>query len=220
MLKKISVEDIKELRNKTGAGMTDCKKALEASSGSIHLAVEILRKKGLASANRKSNRIATEGLIQSYIHAGSRLGVLVELNCETDFVARQPEFHRLAKDIAMQIAACQSVQYISRDQIPQKTISYEYDIELQKEDLVNKSKEIRKKIAEGRIEKKLNDLSLMNQNFIKKTEMTVEELVKQHIVLLGENIKIRRFHRFILGEGLETKNNNFNEEVSNIIKNN
>ena len=135
MQKKISTKNIKELRNKTGAGMTDCKKALEASDGQIDIAIENLRKKGLASANKKSDRLATEGLIESYIHAGSRIGVLVELNCETDFVARQSEFHQLAKNIAMQIAACHSVKYVSQDNIPDQIKQYEQTIELQKEDL-------------------------------------------------------------------------------------
>nr|YP_010851614.1 Translation elongation factor Ts [Echinothamnion hystrix]WGH14556.1 Translation elongation factor Ts [Echinothamnion hystrix] len=219
MLKKISVEQIKELRNKTGAGMTDCKKALEASDGQIDIAIEALRKKGLASADKKSSRLAAEGLVESYIHAGSRIGVIVEINCETDFVSRQPEFHQLAKDIAMQIAACQSVFYVSQDDIPDDTVAYEKNLELQKEDLLNKPSDIRHKIANGRVDKRLKELSLIDQNFIKKTEITVEELVKQHIALWGENIKIRRFERFLLGEGLESKTNNFQNEVSSMIQN-
>nr|YP_010619464.1 Translation elongation factor Ts [Xiphosiphonia pinnulata]WAX03477.1 Translation elongation factor Ts [Xiphosiphonia pinnulata] len=219
MLKKISVENIKELRNKTGAGMTDCKKALEASDGQIDIAIEALRKKGLASADKKSSRLATEGLVQSYIHAGSRIGVLVEINCETDFVSRQPEFHQLSKDIAMQIAACQSVAYVFKSDIPDHIITYEQSLELQKEDLSGKPVNIKNKIANGRLDKRLKELSLMDQNFIKNTEITVEELVKQHISLWGENIKIRRFERFLLGEGLETKNSNFKDEVSTMIQN-
>jgi len=217
MQKKISTKNIKELRNKTGAGMTDCKKALEASDGQIDIAIENLRKKGLASANKKSDRLATEGLIESYIHAGSRIGVLVELNCETDFVARQSEFHQLAKNIAMQIAACHSVKYVSQDNIPDQIKQYEQTIELQKEDLQNKPSEMQFKIAQGRLEKRLKELCLMDQSYIKQNEITIEELVKQHIALMGENIKIRRFERFILGEGLEVKNDNFKEEVANMI---
>nr|YP_009398044.1 translation elongation factor Ts [Gredgaria maugeana]ARW67230.1 translation elongation factor Ts [Gredgaria maugeana] len=219
MLKKISIESIKELRNKTGAGMTDCKKALEDSDGEINIAVEALRKKGLASADKKSSRLAAEGLVESYIHAGSRIGVLVEINCETDFVSRQPKFHQLAKDIAMQIAACQSVCYVSESDIPNDIVFYEQNLELQKEDLLNKPVEIKHKIANGRVHKRLKELSLMNQSFIKKTEITIEDLIKQHISLWGENIKIRRFQRFLLGEGLESKNNNFQNEVSNLIQN-
>nr|ARW68703.1 translation elongation factor Ts [Palisada sp.] len=219
MEKKFSTENIKELRSKTGAGMTDCKKALEASGGQIDVAIESLRKKGLAFADKKASRIATEGLVESYVHSGSRIGVIVELNCETDFVARQSKFQKLAKDIAMQIAACQAVQYVSRQQIPDHIVQYEQQIELQRDDLSDKPLDIRNKIAEGRLEKRLKELSLMDQNFIKQVEITVEELVKQHIALLGENIRIRRFERFILGEGLESKNSNLSQEVSNMIAN-
>lgn len=218
MHNKISSENIKELRNKTGAGMTDCKKALESSNGDISIAIETLRKKGLAIANKKSSRLAVEGLVESYIHAGSRIGVLVEINCETDFVARQPQFQQLAKNIAMQIAACQSVKYVSRDDIPQNIILYEKELELQKEDVVNKTDEIKTKIAQGRVNKRLKELSLMDQDFIRESNITVEELVKQHISLLGENIKIRRFQRFLLGEGLESKNSNFADEISSMIQ--
>lgn len=213
-MNKISAENIKELRIKTGAGMMDCKKALEASEGEINIAIENLRKKGLASADKKSARVATEGLIESYIHAGSRIGVLVELNCETDFVARQVEFHNLAKNIAMQLAACQSVEYISIDQIPQDVINHEKNIELEKEDIKNKPEERREQIIEGRINKRLEELSLMNQSFIRDPKISIEELVKQHIALLGENIHIRRFERFLLGEGLEKKSSNFVQEIS------
>lgn len=219
MSKKISAESIKELRIKTGAGMMDCKKALEASEGQIDIAIDTLRKKGLALADKKSTRVATEGIIESYIHAGSRIGVLVELNCETDFVARQSEFYKLAKDIAMQLAACQSVNYVSKKDIPQNILAYEKNIESQKEDLIQKKPEIREKVLEGRIEKRLKDLCLLDQLFIRNPEITVDELVKQHIALLGENIKIRRFARFLLGEGLEPKKNNFTQQVSNMINN-
>nr|YP_009392477.1 translation elongation factor Ts [Caloglossa monosticha]ARW61039.1 translation elongation factor Ts [Caloglossa monosticha] len=219
MSKKISAENIKELRSKTGAGMMDCKKALEATEGQIDLAIENLRKKGLASAHKKSSRIATEGVIESYIHAGSRLGVMVELNCETDFVARQLEFHDLAKNIAMQLAACQFVQYISIDQIPKEFILKEIEIEMEKDDILKKPENVRKNIVEGRIQKRLKEMTLMNQSFIKNPEICVEDLVKQHIALLGENIKVRRFQRFILGEGLEKKSYDFTQEVSNMIYN-
>nr|YP_009392887.1 translation elongation factor Ts [Caloglossa intermedia]ARW61449.1 translation elongation factor Ts [Caloglossa intermedia] len=219
MSKKISAESIKELRSKTGAGMMDCKKALEATEGKVDLAIENLRKKGLASANKKSSRIATEGIIESYIHAGSRLGVMVELNCETDFVARQSEFHKLAKNIAMQLAACQFVQYIAVDEVPEEFIVKEIEIEMAKEDLLKKPINVKKQIVEGRIQKRLKEISLMSQSFIKNPEISIEDLVKQHIALLGENIKVRRFQRFILGEGLEKKSYDFTQEVSNMIYN-
>lgn len=214
---EINAQVVKELRNKTGAGMMDCKKALQASEGNIDIAIENLRKKGLASADKKSSRIAAEGIIESYIHAGSRIGVLVELNCETDFVARRLEFQQLAKDIAMQIAAYQSVMYVSSQDIPKSLIDKETSLEQGKEDLVNKPKDIKEKIILGRVEKRLMEMSLMNQPFIRNQDMSIEALVKQHISLLGENIKIRRFKRFLLGEGLEKRKNDFREEVKNII---
>nr|YP_009399101.1 translation elongation factor Ts [Taenioma perpusillum]ARW68498.1 translation elongation factor Ts [Taenioma perpusillum] len=220
MLEKVSAQNIKELRSKTGAGIMDCKKALEASNGEIELAIENLRKKGLASADKKSSRIATEGLIDAYIHSGNRLGVIVELNCETDFVARQPKFHALAKNIAMQLAACQEVRYISMSDIPSEFISKERHIESQKEDLFNKPQDVKEKILEGRMQKRLQAVTLMNQSFIKNPEVSIEELIKEHIALLGENIKIRRFQRFMLGEGLEKKSDDFAEEVSKMIYNN
>nr|QCI08127.1 Translation elongation factor Ts [Polyneura bonnemaisonii] len=219
MSKKISAEHIQELRSKTGAGMMDCKKALEASEGKIDIAIENLRKKGLATADKKSNRIAAEGLIESYIHTGSRIGVIVELNCETDFVARQIEFNKLAKNIAMQLVACQSVQYVSVKDIPDHIIVMEKRIESEKEDILSKPNNIKEKIISARIEKRLKSLTLMDQPFIRNPEISIEELLKQHISLLGENIQIRRFERFLLGEGLESKSDNFTQEVSKMIYN-
>nr|QCI05228.1 Translation elongation factor Ts [Centroceras clavulatum] len=219
MIEETSLEKIKELRAKTGAGITDCKKALDASNGQINIAIDNLRKKGLASADKKSNRVATEGLIESYIHAGSRIGVLVELNCETDFVAKQDIFKKLTKNIAMQIAASQNVHYISSTNIPQSVIDHEMSIENDKDDLTNKPQEIKNKILAGRVNKRLKELSLMDQPFIKDITISIEELIKQHIALLGENIKIRRFERFILGEGLEKKNEDFANEIAKMIQN-
>nr|YP_010903867.1 translation elongation factor Ts [Hypnea musciformis]WCH56918.1 translation elongation factor Ts [Hypnea musciformis] len=214
---KIPAKFVQELRNKTGAGMMDCKKALQSSDGNMELAIEALRKKGLALAGKKANRIAAEGIIESYIHAGSRIGVLVEINCETDFVARRSEFQNLAKDLAMQIVACPSVQYVSVDNIDHGIIEFETRIESEKEDLLNKPVDIQEKIVSGRIEKRLKEMSLMNQPFIKNTDISIEELIKQHIALLGENIKVRRFEKFLLGEGLEKKEDNFLADVENII---
>nr|WCH58080.1 translation elongation factor Ts [Cystoclonium purpureum f. stellatum] len=214
---QISAEYVKELRNKTGAGMMDCKKALQSADGNMELAIETLRKKGLALADKKASRIAAEGIVESYIHAGSRLGVLIEINCETDFVARRLEFHRLAKDIAMQIAACPLVEYISVDDIDINVIENETRIESEKEDLINKPKDIKNKIVAGRIDKKLKEMSLMNQPFIKDLNISVEELLKQHIALLGENIKIRRFQKFLLGEGLEKRSHNLLADIEDII---
>lgn len=195
----ISAQIVKELRSQTGAGMMNCKKALQASKGDISLAIEALRKQGLASASKKSQRVTAEGLIESYIHAGSRIGVLLELNCETDFVARHEEFKLLAKNIAMQIVACSDVQYISTVDIPLETIAHEKKIEMAKEDLQNKPESIKQVIVEGRIEKRLKELSLLDQVFIRDSNLLVRDLIDQKIALLGENIKIRRFKKFVLG---------------------
>lgn len=216
---QISSQHVKELRSQTGAGMMDCKKALQESDGDIKIAIENLRKKGLALADKKSGRIALEGIIEHYIHAGSKIGVLLEINCETDFVARRSEFHKLAKNIAMQIVACPSVQYISVNEISKDIIDNEKRIEDSKEDLKNKPQEIKDRIVAGRLEKRLKEMSLMDQLFIKDQSMSVEELIKQHIALLGENIKVRRFTKFILGEGLPKKTDDFVSEVTEIIQN-
>nr|QCI07888.1 Translation elongation factor Ts [Pleonosporium borreri] len=202
MTKKISMHDVKYLRDRTDAGMFDCKIALEASDGDINNAIKYLRQKGLASASKKSSRAAMEGLIESYIHVGSKIGILVELNCETDFVAKKKRFQRLAKNIAMQLAAYQSIEYINIDDIPDDIIEHERNIESSKEDLVNKPLDKKEQIIEGRLQKRLKELSLMNQPYMKNSDISVEELVKEHIALFKENIKVRRFNRFILGDGL------------------
>lgn len=197
---QISAQEVKKLRDRTGAGMMACKKALQASNGDINIAIENLRQKGLALANKKTNRTTAEGLIESYIHTGSRIGVLVEINCETDFVARRKEFQKLARNIAMQIAACPSVEYIAIQDIPENIINIEKRIEAGKEDLLNKPHEVQKKIIENRVTKRLKEISLLEQSFIREPNITIEQLIKQFIALLGENIKVRRFQKFILGE--------------------
>lgn len=200
MTLQINSSTVKELREKTGAGMMACKKALQETEGNFDKAVETLRQKGLASADKKSTRVASEGLIESYIHTGGKIGVLVELNCETDFVARRPEFQDLIKNIAMQIAACPDAIYISQEQIPEEIVSKEKEIEAGKEDLANKPAEVKNKIIEGRIGKILKTKSLIDQPFIKDPNITVEELIKAKVSLLGENIKIGKFIRFELGQ--------------------
>jgi len=198
--------------------MMDCKKALQDSNGDISKATEFLRQKGLASANKKAGRIAAEGVIESYIHTGGKLGVLVEINCETDFVARQSQFQELAKNIAMQIAACPTVQYVRLTDIPTNVIEEEKKIESLKDDLAKKPAEMKEKIVEGRIQKRLKELALLEQPFIRDASTTVEELVKQNIAILGENIQVRRFQRFILGEGITKRQENFAEEVEKMKK--
>jgi len=213
MAAEISAKIVKELRDKTSAGMMDCKKALQEADGDFAKAEEALKKKGLATAAKKSSRIATEGIVEAYIHMGGKLGILVEVNCETDFVARRAEFQELARNIAMQIAACPQVQYINAADIPPEIAEREKKIEMEKDDLGNKPADIKEKIVEGRIQKKLKEMVLVEQAFIRDSSMTISELVKQNISTLGENIQIRRFKRFVLGEGLEKKNEDFSAEV-------
>jgi elongation factor Ts len=211
---EISAKLVKELREKTGAGMMDCKKALLETSGELEKAAEWLRQKGITSAEKKSGRVAAEGLVGSYIHTGGRVGVLVEINCETDFVARGEEFQSLVRDVAMQVAACPNVEYVKVEDIPPEFSEKEKAIELGREDLANKPENIREKIVQGRVEKRLKELSLMDQPYIKDQSITVEELVKQKIAKVGENIQIRRFSRFVLGEGIEKEETNFADEVA------
>ena len=215
---QISAKLVKELRDKTGAGMMDCKKALGETNGDITKAIEWLRQKGITSAEKKAGRVAAEGLIESYIHTGGGIGVLVEVNCETDFVARGDIFKDLAKGIAMQIAACPNVQYVKVDDIPTEIADKEREIEMGRDDLAGKPDNIKEKIVEGRIAKRLKELSLMDQPYIRDQNMTVEELVKQSIATIGENIQIRRFQRFVLGEGIEKKEDDFAAEVMAQVK--
>ncbi len=200
---EIPAKDVKELRERTGAGMMDCKKALQENSGDKEKAIEWLRQKGLASAGKKAGRVAAEGLVDSYIHTGGRIGVLVEVNCETDFVARNEAFVQLVRNVAMQIAACPNVEYVKVSDIPAEIAEKEKAIEMGKDDLAGKPENIKEKIVSGRIEKRLKEMSLMDQPYIKDQSMTVEELVKQSVAQLGENIQIRRFVRYVLGEGIE-----------------
>jgi elongation factor Ts len=216
-IKKISAQYVKELRIKTGAGMMDCKKALQESEGDIDKAIENLRQKGLASAHKKSSRTTAEGLIESYIHAGSRIGVMVEVNCETDFVARRIEFQELSKNIAMQIAACPGVEYVATQDIPKNVIERERTIEAGKKDLANRPEKMRAQIIEGRISKRMDELTLLNQPFIRNTNLTIEELIKSNISLMGENIRVRRFVRFLLGEGIEKRSDDFAKEVESMM---
>ena len=197
---QISPQTVKELREKTGAGMMNCKKALEEHEGNFEKAMEALRQKGLASAEKKASRAVSEGLIDSYIHTGGKIGVLLELNCETDFVARREEFKELSKIISMQIAAFPSINYVSYSDIPVEMIEKEKTIEMGKEDLENKPEEIKGKIVQGRVEKIFKTQTLLDQPYMKDPNMTVDELIKQRISILGENIQVSRFKRFTLGE--------------------
>ena len=215
----ITAKLVKDLREKTGAGMMDCKKALSETSGDLDKAVEWLRQKGIASAEKKSGRVAAEGSIGSYIHTGSRVGVLLELNCETDFVARGDIFKGLLRDVAMQVAACPNVEYVSVDDIPADIVEREKKIEMGRDDLQGKPDQIKSKIVEGRIGKRLKELALLEQPFIKDSSISVQDLIKQVAGKIGENLKIRRFTRYTLGEGIEVDQVDFAEEVASITSN-
>lgn len=200
----ISAALVKQLRDETGAGMMACKKALAETEGDLEKALEYLRKKGLSAADKKSSRIAAEGRIGSYIH-DSRIGVLIEVNCETDFVGRSKEFKELVDDLAMQVVASLQVQYVSVEDIPESIVSKEKELEMQREDILSKPENIREKIVAGRVSKRLAELALLEQPFIKDDKILVKDLVKLTIANIGENIKVRRFIRFTLGESTDEK---------------
>ncbi|MCP9850526.1 translation elongation factor Ts [Cyanobium sp. Morenito 9A2] len=211
---EISAKLVKELRDKTGAGMMDCKKALTESGGDTTKATEWLRQKGIATAEKKAGRTAAEGAVGSYIHTGARVGVLVEVNCETDFVARGELFQELVRNVAMQIAACPNVEYVTTDQIPSEVVEREKSIELGRDDLEGKKEAMKLKIVEGRIAKRLKELALLDQPFIRDSAVTVGEMVKQAAGKTGENIQVRRFTRYTLGEGIEVEATDFASEVA------
>ena len=210
----VSAAMVKELRAATGAGMMDCKKALKETGGDVAEAEIFLKKKGMASADKKAGRTAAEGLVSSYIHAGSRIGVLLELNCETDFVARNPEFKEMVDNFAMQIAANPNVEYVSVDDADPEFLAKEREIEMGKEDLQSKPENIRAQIVEGRMAKLVKEKALLEQAYIIDTEKTVGEVLKEKVAKLGENMQVRRFVRFNLGEGIEKKTMNFADEVA------
>tara|TARA_B110000977_G_C11081940_1_gene493197 strand:+ start:3821 stop:4423 length:603 start_codon:yes stop_codon:yes gene_type:complete len=196
---EINAKVVKELRDKTGAGMMNCKKALQDNEGDFDKAIEELRLKGMATADKKASRNADEGIIDAYIHTGSKVGVLIEVNCETDFVARRSEFKELVRNIAMQIASDPKIEIISLDNISEELKASTQEFENNKEDLVGKPEKIKIQIVEGRVNKTLKTKVLLEQDYIRNSDITVNELIKQTINLLGENIKIARFERFILG---------------------
>lgn len=211
----ITATMVKELREKTGAGMMDCKKALTDANGDIEKASEILREKGLAAVAKKAGRVAAEGLVESYIHGG-RIGVLVEVNSETDFVAKNQEFKDFVKDVALHIAASNPL-YVTKEEVAEDTIEKEKDI-LRKQALnEGKPEKIVDKMVEGRIEKYFKEVCLLEQPFVKNPDITVGDLLTEKIAKIGENLSIRRFVRFEVGEGIEKKEENFAEEVAKQI---
>ena len=213
----ITASMVKELRTRTGVGMMDCKKALTEANGDMEKAVDILREKGLSKAAKKAGRIAAERIVGSYIHGNGRIGVLVEVNCETDFVAQTEGFHALVKDIAMQIAAANPL-YVSREEVPADVISHEKEVYRQEALNEGKPEKIVDRMVEGRIEKYFKEVCLLDQPFIKDGDKTINDVVLEATVKMGEKVSIRRFTRYQLGEGIEKKQENFADEVMSQIK--
>ena len=209
----ISAQDVKDLRERTGAGMMDCKKALTEANGDMEKAIDLLREKGLAAAAKKAGRIAAEGIVEAYIHGGGRIGVLVEVNCETDFVAKTDEFKAFCRDIAMQIAAA-NPEYVRREEVSEHVLERERHIARQQAINDGKPEKILDKIVEGRLEKFYKEVCLMEQVYIKDNDLTVDKYLTSKIAKIGENISIRRFARFVVGEGIEKKESNLAEEVA------
>ena len=201
---EISIELVKDLRQRTGAGVVDCKTALQEAQGNIDAAIEYLRRKGLATAAKKAGRIATDGLVSSYIHAGGKIGVLVEVNCETDFVAKTEDFQAFVKNIAMHIAAA-NPQYIRREEIPEEVLERERGIYRTQALESGKPEKVIDKIVEGKMERFYSEVCLLEQTYVKDADLTIKELLDAMIAKIGENISIRRFARFQLGEGLSSQ---------------
>ncbi|WP_138751559.1 translation elongation factor Ts [Paenibacillus sinopodophylli] len=213
----VSASAVKELRERTGAGMLDCKKALDETNNDVEKAIAVLREKGLAAAANKAGRIATEGVVESYIHAGGRIGVIVEVNCETDFVAKTDQFREFARDVAMQIAAA-NPKFVSREEVSAEELDKEREILKNQALNEGKPEKIVEKMVEGRISKYYEEFCLLEQSFIKDPDKTISVLLNEKISKIGENISIRRFVRYELGEGLEKKVDNFVEEVMAQVK--
>lgn len=209
----ITAAQVNELRKITGAGLMDCKKALTETGGDQEKAVDFLRKKGLAAASKKAGRVATEGLVGSYIHAGGKIGVLVEVNCETDFVAKNENFQAFVKDIAMHVAAA-APQYVRREEVPADALEREKEIYRSKARETGKPENIIEKIIEGQINKFYADICLLEQSYVKDPDKTIQTYLNETIAAIGENISIRRFARFALGEGLAKKETDFAAEVA------
>lgn len=208
----ITASQVKELRERSGAGMLECKKALVETNGDIEKAIDLLREKGLASASKKAGRIASEGLVESYIHGG-RIGVLIEVNSETDFVAKTEEFQEFVRDMAMQVAAA-NPKYVDREDVPEEEVEREKHVLVQQVINEGKPEHVANKIVEGRMGKFYEQICLLEQSFIKDPNVKVRDMLNEKIAKIGENLKIRRFVRFEVGEGLEKREENFAEEVA------
>jgi len=206
-------EDIKILRERTGAGILDCKKALAEGGGDLEKAVDWLRAKGISNAAKKSARAATEGLVTSYIHAGGKIGVLMEVNCETDFVALNEAFKQLCRDLAMHVAAA-APEYVSKEDVPASVLEREREVQKQRVIEEGKPPHIAEKIVEGRLTKFYEEQCLLEQKYVKDDTKTVREILTDAVARIGENIRVRRFVRFVVGEGLEKKSTDFASEVA------
>ena len=217
---EVTAAAVKQLRDKTGAGMMECKNALVEAGGNDELAVDILRKRGLASAKKREGRIAAEGIVGQYIHMGGKVGVLVEVNCETDFVARGEEFQQLVKDVAMHVAAAEP-KYVSQHEVPADELNKEREIAraqaLNDPKNANKPEQVIEKIVEGRLHKFYEENVLLDQPFVKDSAKTVGELVTEKVAKTGEKITIRRFTRYKMGEGLERREEDFGGEVASLV---
>lgn len=208
-----TMELIKELRERTGAGMSDCKKALTESGDDITKAIDWLRAKGLSSAAKKAGRAATEGVVEAYIHGNGKIGVLLEVNCETDFVTLNDKFRQLVKDIAMHIAAVQPT-YVRREEVPAADFENERKVQLEKTMAEGKPEAIAAKIVDGRMNKWYEEVCLLDQKFVKDDTKTVDQVVKEAVATIGENLQVRRFTLFVMGEGLAKKQSDFAAEVA------
>ncbi len=209
----VTPQMVKELRERTGAGMMDCKNALLETKGDMEGAIDFLRKKGLASAAKKAGRVAAEGAVGSYIHSGGKIGVLVEINSETDFVARTDEFQELLKDVAMHIAAA-APQYVRREEVTEEILARERAVQREKTLAEGKPEKVVDKIVEGRMEKFYAETVLLEQPFVKDPDKTVGDLINEKVAKIGENIQVRRFARYKLGEGIEKRSTDFAAEVA------
>jgi elongation factor Ts len=214
---EISATAVRDLREKTGAGMMDCKKALTETAGDVDKAIEWLRKKGLSAAEKKTGRAAAEGIVLSYIHGDGKIGVLVEINCETDFVARTEDFKSFAKDIALHVAAA-APQYVTSSEVPAAVVSKEEEVLKAQAAASGKPANVIEKMVQGRIQKFLAEICLMDQAFVKDPDKTVAQFQKETVSKLGENISVRRFVRMVMGEGLKKKEENFADEVAKAAK--
>jgi elongation factor Ts len=213
---QVSAQLVKELRDRTGAGMMDCKAALAETGGDLEKAIDALRKKGLAAAAKRAGRVAADGLVTSYIHAGGKLGVLVEVNCETDFVARTDDFQELVRDVAMHVAAADP-RFVRREEVPSEAIERERAIFREQAAASGKPAQVIEKIVEGKLEKFYAEACLLEQPFVKNPDQTVGQLVQERVARIGENIQVRRFARFKLGEGIEKRSTDLAAEVAATI---